>query len=696
MSEHLRFSPDILSRLGEELVPDIDQSIIELVKNAYDADATECAISLNDLLSGAGSIVIRDNGVGMTGEDIRNGWLVIGRSSKSHKGVTPVFGRVPVGDKGLGRLSALRLGREVRLRTRPAETPGREYELRIEWEDFDRANLVEDVAIEVKSKKTSALPGTEISIDRISAKIGRATINKLARSLLLLSDPFDGSDQSVPGIPTCKSSPKAADPGFKAALLTDEYADLQAKVGHSYFSDAEYRIHAELYGNGTADFSIIDWKGELLHREAGSSRYGAPPFVFDLWVFILNGQAFSTRTSGLREVREWLKHVGGVHIYEDAIRVPPYGGPGDDWLELNLRRAKSPELRPSTNTSVGRVNISNADHVLVQKTDRVGYVENTAFLELRRCCGDALEWTARLRTRERDRRRTAERQAAKQKTQKASSALDAVLTETVHDTERKKVEDAIQRFVKESERETKSLKDDLQLYRSLATAGMTSAMFAHEIGRPLSLIDSGIEALRRLIPADQVETARRRIERVSTAAIRLNSFISIPLTLLLKKKRRWGRTNINACLVSLVNVLKPILEYFKIDLELSMTELYNDINGSEALVDGICLNLIMNAINAFQRENYPQSHRRLRIATDSDGSQVILTITDNGGGIDGVALEDIWSPGVTTSAEGTGFGLTIVRDSVLDLGGVIEAIALVDYGGAEFAIRLPIMRTLFE
>ena len=44
--EHLRFSPDILRRLGEELVPQIEQGIVELVRNSYDADAVNCRVEL--------------------------------------------------------------------------------------------------------------------------------------------------------------------------------------------------------------------------------------------------------------------------------------------------------------------------------------------------------------------------------------------------------------------------------------------------------------------------------------------------------------------------------------------------------------------------------------------------------------------------------------------------------------------------
>ena len=66
MSDGFRFSPDILARLGEELVPDADQGIIELAKNAYDADASTCVVRLEAVNSGEGTITICDDGVGMT------------------------------------------------------------------------------------------------------------------------------------------------------------------------------------------------------------------------------------------------------------------------------------------------------------------------------------------------------------------------------------------------------------------------------------------------------------------------------------------------------------------------------------------------------------------------------------------------------------------------------------------------------
>ncbi len=696
MADYLKFSPDILRRLGEELVPDVDQGIIELVKNGYDADATKCEIALDELKSGKGSIAIADNGAGMTGSQIRRGWLVIGRSDKKKDALTPKYKRVPVGDKGLGRLAALRLGNRVTLTTRPAAEPGKEYSLVLDWLEYEKADVVEDVSLEITEAKTDLPHGTEIRIEDIEARLTRSTVTKLARSLLLLSDPFARfEEQLITDEPKSRNRPNKSDPGFSASLLTAEFKDLQAKVGQSYFSDAEYRIQAELHTQGNATFRILDWKGDILHEDLAGDTFHAPPFTFDLWVYLLSSESFSTRSSTLSEVRNWLSELGGVHLYEDGIRVPPYGGAENDWLGLNLRRARSPEVRPSTNTSVGRVKVINTDGALIQKTDRIGYVENFAFGELKRACGEVLDWAARILLKERDKKREVEKQSKKEKAKKATTNLELVLSKTVKPTERKKVDSAIHRYVKETEKEADSLREDLELYRTLATAGMTSAVFAHEIGRPLKLIDNAIKALIRLVPDEEKDKANERVARIQTSKERLSSFISIPLGLLSKRKRRTGRVDVNESICALVEMLEPITAYYEtvIDFNPSVTVLF--VNGTEALLDGIMLNLILNSFNAFQRENFEQDERKIKIDTLTDTTNILIRIEDNAGGIDGVSVEDIWLPGVTTVADGTGFGLTIVRDSIKDLNGTIHADPLTDFGGARFTIALRPMRELF-
>src|SRR5947209_4072060 len=98
-TDHLHFSTEMLRRLGEELNPHADQGILELVRNAYDADATECVVELLNTQQVGGTVRISDNGEGMTTESIRKGWLVLGASEKVRIAET-ARNRFPIGNKG--------------------------------------------------------------------------------------------------------------------------------------------------------------------------------------------------------------------------------------------------------------------------------------------------------------------------------------------------------------------------------------------------------------------------------------------------------------------------------------------------------------------------------------------------------------------------------------------------------------------
>ena len=148
----IRFSSDILRRLGEELNPNPDKGILELVKNAYDADATQCTIELINTDQPGGAIRVIDNGTGMGTDDIENGWLVLGRSIKSQK-VRTEIGRIPAGSKGLGRLAALRMGSRVLLTTRPKVEKSNEYNLLIDWDMYDGVELVDEVILEIEATR---------------------------------------------------------------------------------------------------------------------------------------------------------------------------------------------------------------------------------------------------------------------------------------------------------------------------------------------------------------------------------------------------------------------------------------------------------------------------------------------------------------------------------------------------------------
>jgi signal transduction histidine kinase len=676
---HFKFSPNILNRLGEELIPNPDQGIIELVKNSYDADATECTVELVNTNAIGGSLIISDNGVGMDISAIREGWLVLGRSKKAAREPTPL-GRLPVGDKGLGRLAALRQGSQVTLKTRPKNEPGIEYSLTINWHDFEQAYVVEDISFDVRKSSTDRGQGTDIIIHDLSVKFGRREVKRLARELLLLADPFDNHV------------------AFRPRLIAPEFVDLEKQVNEAYFEDAELHLKAHLNTDGIAEASVLDWKGSLLfhadHHELSKEAYRTAPAEFELWVFLLNPQNFSAKKASFGEVRDWLAEVGNVHFYHRGLRVKPYGDQGDDWLRINLARSRNPEVRPSTSTVIGRVIANDPDDLLIQKTDRLGFLENESFLELRRFAINVLDWMAKVRLRETEQKREQVKQESSRDVENSKVSLNEVIEAKLPEESRTIVRKVVRQYERAKERETQALREDLQLYRSLATAGTTAAVFAHESGKPVTLIEKiakRIEKKGQELLGEQYKNSLGKpiamLYQVGTSLLRFSSF---PLHLLKREKRRMGVVDVHSVIDDIVELFKPFFDDAKIEVIKVKTDSNPRIRGSIALLESVITNFLTNTINAFNVEGGRNEGRQVIISTEFSGNYVRIKVLDNGSGISGIEIDKIWLPGETTTS-GTGLGLTIVKDCVADLGGKVQAIPHGELGGAEFIVELPLV-----
>lgn len=679
----IRFSTDILQRLGEELNPSIDQGILELVKNSYDADASVCTVTLKNITRGGGTIVVDDDGDGMSLDDIRDGWLVLGRSRKNVHSRTQL-GRRPAGNKGLGRLAALRLGSKVIMVTNPANS-GVSYSVTIDWSRYDNTDLVEQVPIEVvESPKDYSKKGTLLRIEGVNHYVGRMEVKRLARSLILLADPFDRSEAS-----------------FTPRLQSVEYADLQRLVESMYFDDAEYHLQAELV-DGRASAVVTDWRGGVLfrggHQDLSTSNagepYTAPNATFDLWVFILTRQGFELRSSSVAEVRSWIENFGGVHLYLNGLRVAPYGNAGNDWLDMNLRRVQSPEERPGTNTSIGRVYVEDDTGILTQKTDRTGFIENAYFGELRRFAQDSLEWMARRRLDAAEARRQRECQETQQTATRVREDLARQIEKAPSELQ-PELQRAFKRYDRERQSEADALRREVELYRTLSTAGITAATFAHESGGyPLKLIGLSTDAIERRTREDLGEEVfERRVSKpvrsIRSATASLGVLSTATLRLVDADKRRLGRVELHASLRRIVEIFLPLLEGREVLIELNLGQGSPYMRGTESALESILTNLINNSLAALQ--SAPTTVRLIRITTLVEDGYCSIQFDDSGSGISGLSVKDIWLPGQTSRQGGTGLGLTIVRDAVKDLGGDVMAMPRGDLGGASFVIRLPIL-----
>jgi signal transduction histidine kinase len=203
---HFDIDASIVFQLGESLISDVVQALVELVKNSYDADSdyAKVRVSSRGKNSAEGSkypeatgyIVVEDKGVGMDLKTIQDGWLTISNSPKrklKKENKTTAKGRTPLGDKGLGRLGAQRLGQNVEIFTRP-EGQDIEYYVGFSWKDFARVDRLTEVPVVVLPvEPTIRKQGTRIivsDLNDIETWTDKDAINRLQVELSQMISPY--------------------------------------------------------------------------------------------------------------------------------------------------------------------------------------------------------------------------------------------------------------------------------------------------------------------------------------------------------------------------------------------------------------------------------------------------------------------------------------------------------------------------
>ncbi|MER8186658.1 ATP-binding protein [Kitasatospora sp. NPDC094015] len=676
MSTHLRFAPEILIRLGEELIPHPDLGVIELVRNAYDADAKRCVVRLHNASQPGGTLVVEDDGDGMTAEDIREGFLLIGKSTKSGSPNTR-SSRRRIGEKGLGRLAALRLGRRVELVSRPRGEPGVEHTLVIDWSDYDSVRSVEEVELTVVSEPTRRSPGTSVTVHRLRQGFDNEQMERLARAMRLLTGFFDDEVTD-----------------FTASLIAPHFDRVSDAVNRSFFDEFEYKLEAHIDEQGFASTVLYDWKGQVITRGEhidvapegpggrlqSPLRYQAPPASFELWMFLLNKRSFDLRHSSRRytDLRPWLRVVGGVHLFHRGLRVHPYGDPGSDWLDLNLLRARSPELRPSTNTSVGRVSVEDPDGLLVPKTDRMGFQENAAFIELRQFARSATDWAARERKRIRNNEEAGSHPSAQRRELKPArerSEVPKKLVETEDAPEMLPLADlavhAPRPINDQEDLILPTVPRERLLYRALATIGILATEFSRErVGFP----------------------------NESGGVIGSAEFGRLAASVTRSDKLQIEVINLNEVTASALRVLRAPLDRLGVLIEEDLWDGPLYVAGSVSDLEVILFSLTASSMSFF-RTGGAVNDQTILVRTHVDGIHAVMELSNSNQGIADVNVVEM-RPGLATdNYEPFGSELMIVRDAVADMCGMRSMVGsdalmarATGLGSASFRIRLPVRR----
>lgn len=719
----IRPAARLIHTIGSDLIGDSYAALVELVKNSYDADATNVNIVFKyGEIEGEKTlfISIQDDGHGMDFDTVINKWLVPATNDKLKRKVSKNGIRTLQGRKGIGRFAASILGQEMTLST--VDENGEKSETVIDWRIFKTDDYLENIEILVDKNETNEPSNTEILIiakdekyeeiilneegleeivEKIDSKLSywnRDTLEQLINELRKLISPFEESiDDEFKINLSFENSPF---PEIDENIKIDTYPIVQ-------FYD--YRISGTISDKGKASLLFENnVNPEVVQKEkistnfevTGNSKYCGAMKV-DFRVFDREPEAIdnlinkglinpvSKNLMGKRQAKRFLNEVYGVNVYKNFFRIRPYGNDGIDWLDLDKDRLQNFTLKISNNQIVGFVTIQSEEKSrLEEKSARDGLKENEYYFGLKELAQKAL---FELETRRLAYRIKSEKSRGKQtKVQDTINSLFSLaevkttigkkLSEFKID---KKAIEEIDIILTKEEEKKAELKEEIEktiaIYQGQATLGKIVNFILHEGRKPLQFFNSETKVMERYLKFYRTTKDEENLDELTQSinGFKVNSkFISNlfkRISPLAKQKRDKKR---NFPVVQVINESKDVFKSHLEDKNIKFTVMGNkniEIYGwSEDLYIALT-NLIENSV--YWLSISKSKTKEIKIDVLENNNSVIIDYKDSGPGLSNLEIESgaIFEPGYSKKINGTGLGLAIAGESIDRLNGELSA-----------------------
>ena len=707
----LRPRARLVRALGDELISSESVAVTELVKNAYDADATDVLLRFFEPLErGMGSIELLDNGHGMSPETLSTAFLEPATPFRLTANRTRKHRRRVLGEKGIGRFAMARLADRLRVSTRE---PGAEVEstLSLAWEDFDDEDkYLDEIQIrwDVSAATELAREGT---FDGLLSKAERPRRSENYHGTILrmegLRRDWEESDfQALRNRLSRLVSPFESGIGetFRIHLaFPGDHAALSGTVTPpGFLSNPHYHVEGRVGSDGTFDLEATLKQKE--GRQPVSGKVPRPdgkplscgPFEIELRVWDRDPDSLAPlveRHGGtLRSLRQELNAFAGVSIYRDGFRVLPYGEPQNDWLRLDLRRVQAPARRLSNNQIVGYIAISaDANPELKDQSNREGLLQNEGLADLETA---VLAILSQIEARRYEVRRQ-ERDDDAARGRGLFSGLDLA---DLQDAVRRHAPDdkELQGMVAESARTIRAKVDDIQevlaRYHRLATLGQLVDTILHDGRAPLAKVQADVTlALKALggraagrVPSG---TVRKRLEGIGKQAEALDRLFKKIEPFGGRRRGRPRRVLVENVVRDAVALLESEIDRHSVTVKLPRTETEVRVDPPE--LQSVIYNLVGNSV--YWLATLPQgSERIIRVQVRRTPTRdVQITVEDSGPGVDPELSDRIFEPYFSTKPRGTGLGLTHAGEIVTDYyDGRLELLEPGPLGGARFRATL--------
>jgi len=724
----IRFSVDagIINRLGKELVGRHETAVAELVKNAYDADATEVKLFFENTDRTGGKLTIIDDGIGMTRSHLITGFMKISSSDKIHNPKSPRYNRTRAGQKGIGRFATQRLGNYLTIisQTRDEE---RAIKVDINWADYKIDQDINTVTNKIEWINKIKEEGTVIIINDLRDYWTEGMIKRSFRYISELLQPFPLS---------IKTERNEIDPGFKAYFYTGSPNKRTPVVDEDsgFYQHALAEIEGYVDNSGDGFYAIKSNKLELeenLHEIGRNKRNESyTPFSslrnihLKAYYYIYGVNLIPKQVETY--IRSSASEFGGIRLYRNGFRVLPYAERENDWLGLDASARRRSYLQPHSNINFfGFIEIVDIEGTYFQElSSREGLIENEAFDELKdfayKVLTDATvninlvrakktttnqkNWTPKPKEILDDVTVQLEKAAEKKEQQSKSGKGDEDSQKSqdwdFSSEDFRDIAQKIKEASSEQDKETKTLLQEIQLLRVLSSLGLIIGEFIHEIKHHLDAFELDINSLLR----DHSEEADviRKLERLSLNSTSFRTYTAyFDKAISENINRELERIEIRDVVKPFYKVVEPNCERLGIDLieyQFNGYDLFTcPMHKSEWA--SILFNFFSNSKKAIKRAGVKG---KIFIQAGKINNQIYLDFSDNGDGIPLENYDKIFDPFFSTSSPsgknddeieemtGTGLGLKIVKDIIDGYNGDIYVKEPIDGFSTTIRVTVPI------
>lgn len=694
----------ILSLLGDELIKSPVMAIYELVKNSYDADALKADVYFNDIEDKEGaSIIVEDNGSGMTDTVIENVWLEPG--SDYRKPIDPVTGqriivkspiykRVPMGEKGIGRFAVHKLGTKILLITRPRlikYNPDKsidhitladyEVQLYINWDDFNQKKHLSDIPISWKLKKDPAKfrfkegSGTYIKISGLKENWTRGMARELKNhTLSMLSPKLEKNSFKINlnfNNEWLKDSPSIDDFLDEAPYKIRAFIDKQFNLYFDYeFSlknnseigsrtikdDDKYNRNIKGYlrpfirtlyeRQGFDDIEIEELLKDF-DEKVESSPFG--DLLFEFYSYDLDAASLRDYSSDNRATRTILKEHAGIKVFKGALRVFDYGEKGNDWMGIDLERIQNKEWF-SNNQNIGYIYLDPEQSTsLVEKTNREGFVHNKSYELFQIIIKYLLTEFKNTRLTDRNRWLNYNRKASEKTFDARLQTFKYLVEKSDIDNDEKK-----QRLIDEAGKLEEKYEEDTKVLLIPAGVGMTASVALHEI-------EKLIPRMEETVSVGDKDHIDKDIAKEQVAELRLytEGIISV--------LRKGGKeyTDINKAIIRASSNYNYKLQDRGIQVKHDLDEEIGSIKVEKRFLITILMNLLDNSI--YWLDTVYRDERSVLIKSIRINGVATIIIADNGPGFKD-DISQITSPFFSRKSDGIGIGLYLVDTIMMKYG----------------------------